>query len=110
MTKSPAFGTLGRVKIPSLTITAPANPVNFRRKITAPYAMKATSGAHLKYLTSFIASTLLITCGAHARPTIRRTANETRYGGANAPAAFHGLTRAGLMEAIYSLTCVKPPA
>ena len=35
------------------------------------------SGAHLKYLTSFTASTLLMTCGAHARPTMSMIANET---------------------------------
>ena len=45
------------------------------------------SGAHLSIFTSRMERTLLMTCGAQARPTIRSTAKETTYGSANAPVA-----------------------
>ena len=78
--------------------------------MTAPYRTKAISGDHLKYFTSLTASTLLITCGAQARPRPRRSANETTYGWAKAPVGFHGMTRFGLTDAMNSLTWVNPPA
>src|SRR5512138_3400791 len=68
------------------------------------------SGDHLKSRTSRTERTLLITCGAQARPTMSRTAKETTYGMAKAPAGFQGMTRFGLTPYMTSLTYVNPPA